>query len=210
MSRGSVELTNARKNEIIEACSLLYKEKNYNEITIKDIANATTLTRTALYKYYQTKEEIFLSLLQREYDNWNQELLNIIHSNTALEKKEIAHLLSVSLENRIQLLKLMSMNNFELEAQSRFECVVEYKKSLGYSMKLVRNILDKFCLEMSDNKKERFIYSFFPFTFGLYPYTVLNDKAKNAMDKAQIDFHYYSIYELSYNCIITLLNDETV
>jgi len=206
MSRGSIQLTNNRKNEIIDACSKLYKEKNYNEITIKDIANATTLTRTAIYKYYQTKEEIFLNLLKREYDNWNHELLDIIQNHETLTKKEIAHLISISLENRIQLLKLMSMNNFELEAQSRYEHVVEYKKSLGYSMKLIRNILDKFCLEMSDIQKERFIYAFFPFTFGLYPYTILNDKAKKAMAEAQIDFHYYSIYELSNHCIISLLN----
>lgn len=209
MSRGSIELTNNRKNEIIDACSLLYKEKNFNEITIKDIANATTLTRTAIYKYYQTKEEIFLSLLQREYDNWNEELTYILNNHHTLEKKDIAHLLSVSLEHRIQLLKLMSMNNFELEAQSRFENVVEYKKSLGYSMKLVKKILDQFCLDMDEDKKEKFIYAFFPFTFGLYPYTILNDKAKKAMAEAQIGFHYYSIYELSYNCILTLLN-ETV
>ena len=93
MSRGSVELTNTRKNEIIEACSKLYKEKNYNEITIKDIAHATTLTRTAIYKYYQTKEEIFLNLLKREYDNWNHELLDIIQNHETLTKKEIAHLI---------------------------------------------------------------------------------------------------------------------
>ena len=206
MSRGSVQLTEARKSEIIEACSRLYREKSVKEIKLQDIADATTLTRTALYKYYRTKEEIFLGLLQREYEKWNESLLAILNENDSLTKEELARAVSHSLEERIQLLKIMSMNNFELEEQSRFERVVEYKKALGDSMKIMRRILDKFCADLSEEQKEKFIYTFFPFTFGLYPYTNLNEKAVKAMEEADVGFHYYSIYQLSYDCITALLN----
>lgn len=205
MPRGSIQLTEARKKEIIDACSELYRRKSFKEIKLQDIADATTLTRTALYKYYQTKEEIFLGLLQREYEQWNMSLQSIINCYEELQAEELAEKISRTLEDRVQLLRLMSMNNFELEEQSRYERVVEYKRALGRSMQIMRNILDKFCSYMNAEKKEKFIYIFFPFTFGLYPYAVLNDKAVSAMDEAEIDFHYYSIYELSYNCLADLL-----
>ena len=45
MSRGSPQLTEARKEEIIAACAALYEEKGFRETTIKDIGKAITLTQ---------------------------------------------------------------------------------------------------------------------------------------------------------------------
>ena len=54
MSRGSPQLTEARKDEIIHACATLYETKGFKEITLKDIGAATTLTRTGIYLYFET------------------------------------------------------------------------------------------------------------------------------------------------------------
>ena len=70
MPKGSKELTVSRKEEIITACEELYKTMSFKEITIKEIGNATSFTLTSIYNYFQTKEEIFLALLQREYELW--------------------------------------------------------------------------------------------------------------------------------------------
>ena len=69
MPKGSPELTNARREEIINACEKLYQTMSFKEITIKEIGSATSFTRTSIYNYFQTKEEIFLALLMREYEN---------------------------------------------------------------------------------------------------------------------------------------------
>ena len=71
MPKGSKELTASRKEEIITACEELYKTMSFKKITIKEIGNATSFTRTSIYNYFQTKEEIFLALLQREYERWS-------------------------------------------------------------------------------------------------------------------------------------------
>ena len=39
MSKGSSELTNARKEEIVSACAKLYETMSFKEITIKEIGN---------------------------------------------------------------------------------------------------------------------------------------------------------------------------
>ena len=66
MPKGSEELTQARKKEIINACAKLYETRNFKDITLKDIGAETSFTRTLIYYYFHTKEEIFLALLQRE------------------------------------------------------------------------------------------------------------------------------------------------
>ena len=81
MPKGSPELTASRKEEIINACEKLYQTMSFKEITIRDIGAVTSFTRTSIYNYFQTKEEIFLALFEREYDRWNESLVAILENN---------------------------------------------------------------------------------------------------------------------------------
>ena len=119
MPKGSPELTQARREEIINACEKLYQTMSFKEITIKEIGNVTSFTRTSIYNYFQTKEEIFLALLQREYELWIADLKQILAENAALTKDGFADKLAHSLEKRSQLLKIMSMNHYDMETGSR-------------------------------------------------------------------------------------------
>ena len=205
MPKGSPELTAARKEEIINACEQLYQTMSFKEITLKEIGNVTSFTRTSIYNYFQTKEEIFLALFQREYDRWNEDLTNILKENEQLTKKELAELISHSLAGRQQLLKLLSMNIFDMEANSRQELLTAFKHSYGRSMQLISMVLQKFCPEMTVSDIQNFIYIFFPFMFGIYPYTEVTEKQRAAMKETGINYVYQSAYELIYSCLRRLL-----
>lgn len=205
MPKGSPELTAARKEEIINACEQLYQTMSFKDITLKEIGNVTSFTRTSIYNYFQTKEEIFLALFQREYDRWNEDLTNILNENEQLTKKELAELISNSLAGRQQLLKLLSMNIFDMETNSRQELLTAFKQSYGRSMQLISMVLQKFCPEMTVSDIQNFIYIFFPFMFGIYPYTEVTEKQRVAMKEAGINYVYQSTYELIYSCLRRLL-----
>lgn len=204
MPRGSAFLTAERRNEIIDACEQLYQTMNFKDITIIEIGKATSFTRTSIYNYFKTKEEIFLALLQREYELWIEEL-DKISAMENLSKANFAEELAKSLANRKQLLKLMSMNHFDMEANSRQENLIEFKRAYGNSLKVVGRCLDKCCKNLTVREKENFLYAFFPFVYGIYPYAVVTEKQKSAMEEADVNFIYHSIYELAYNCIVKLL-----
>ncbi len=208
MPKGSPELTAARKEEIINACEELYKTMSFKEITLKEIGAATSFTRTSIYNYFQTKEEIFLALFEREYNRWNESLTGIIENNDSLTKRELSEKIAVSLSEREQLLKLLSMNIYDMEANSRQELLVSFKKSYGMSINNISRLLEKFCSDMNESDIKNFIYMFFPFMFGIYPYTSVTDKQKKAMKEAEIDYVYQSVYELTYSCLCRLLKAE--
>ena len=86
MPKGSPELTNARKEEIINACKTLYRDISFKEITIKQIAEYTSFSRASIYNYFETKEEIFLAILQEEYELWVADLQDITDSNDSMTK----------------------------------------------------------------------------------------------------------------------------
>ena len=47
---------------------------SFRDITLKEIGQRTSFTRTSIYNYFQTREEIFLALTQREYEAWTADL----------------------------------------------------------------------------------------------------------------------------------------
>ncbi len=206
MPKGSPELTNARREEIIDACEELYKTMSFKEITIKEIGNVTSFTRTSIYNYFQTKEEIFLSLLKREYELWISYLRKEMEQNEQMSKDEFADMLARSLEERPQLLKIMSMNHYDMETGSRPEHLAEFKVVYGESLRTVMAGLDKYFPDMTDSEKQNFIYIFFPFMFGIYPYTFVTEKQRTAMEEAKVNYVFMTIYEITYSCVRRLLN----
>ena len=205
MPKGSEELTATRKEEIIDACGSLYQTMSFKEITMKEIGSATSFTRTSIYNYFRTKEEIFLALLQREYESWIDNLKQIQRSHERMTAAEFADALAKSLEERATLLKIMSMNHYDMEGNSRIERLIEFKVVYGRSLAEMRNCLDKFFPNMSVGDKQDFIFSFFPFMFGIYPYTVVTDKQREAMEKAHVNYVYMTIYEITYAEVKKLL-----
>ncbi len=206
MPKGSPELTNARKEEIINACEKLYQTLSFKEITIKEIGNATSFTRTSIYNYFQTKEEIFLSLLKREYELWIASLKQTMSKHETMAKDEFTDMLARSLEERPQLLKILSMNHYDMETGSRPEHLAEFKVVYGESLRTVMSGLNKYFPDMSVSEKQNFIYTFFPFMFGIYPYTFVTEKQRTAMEEANVSYVFMTIYEITYNCVRTLLN----
>src|SRR5699024_5687882 len=144
MPKGSEELTNARKEEIVNACASLYETMGFKDITIRDIGAKTSFTRTSVYNYFQTKEEIFLALLQREHEAWTADLETIASEHDELTVDEFADELARTLEKRGCMLKLMSMNLYDMEGNSRIENLVAFKVAYADALKSVSGCLEKF------------------------------------------------------------------
>ena len=207
MKKGTPEQIAQKREEIINACEQLYRTMSFREITLKEIGSITSFSRPTIYNYFETKEEIFLALFKREYDRWNEQLAAIHDHNEQLTKAQLAEQIAQSLAERQQLLKLLSMNNFDMEANSRQEMLASFKQSYGESLHRMRMLLEKFCPDMSVRDIQNFIYTFFPFMFGIYPYTAVTEKQKAAMEEAGINYVYHTVYELTYGCMIRLLGE---
>ena len=197
MPRGSEKLTMERKNEIIQACASLYETMGFKDITIRDIGERTSFTRTSIYNYFQTKEEIFLALLQREYEMWTKDLRALAEKEESLSVSVFASMLADTLEKRKCMLKLMSMNLYDMEGNSRLENLVDFKRAYAGALGAVTRCLEKAFPHLTVDETQSFLYAFFPFLFGVYPYTSHTEKQLAAMKAAQVAYTPASIYELT-------------
>lgn len=207
MPKGSEKLTEARKEEIVNACEHLYKTMSFKDITIKEIGAYTSFTRTSIYNYFQTKEEIFLALLQREYEKLIGSLNDLIAKNDSLSHEEFASSLARIFEERRLLLKLMTMNNFDMEQNSRLERLAEFKQAYGNSIRTLDKCFAKFT-DFTATEREEILYILLPFVYGIYPYAEVTEKQRIAMAQSNVPFIYHSIYDLVYNCLNNLLCDK--
>lgn len=205
MPKGSEQLIRARKEEIIDACASLYEAMGFKDITIRDIGEKTSFTRTSIYNYFQTKEEIFLGLLQREYEAWTCDLKAIVRDHETMSPDQFAEAIAHTLEKRGCMLKLLSMNLYDMEGNSRIENLVDFKRVYADSMKALTSCLEKFFPYMTETDVQEFLYAVYPFLFGIYPYTTATEKQKQAMDLAHIKYVNYSIYEITVSFISKII-----
>ena len=204
MPKGSPELTKSRRDEIIEASIRLYDERIFKDITIKDIAERITFTRSNIYNYFQTKEEIFLAIFEEEYRKWNCDLEKIANDSIT-DKKTLADLLAKSLEKRKLMLKLLAVNLYDLEENCKMECLVSFKKEYAKSRELTAKILKNYAPYYSEDETQELMLTLLQFLHGVYPYSFATEKQNEAMDKAGIIRKKTTIYDLAYAGIKRIL-----
>ena len=196
MPKGSPDLAVARREEILSACAKLYESRLFRDITIRDIGDATSFGRTSIYNYFQTKEEIFLALLQQESGAWIDDLRALAAAEGARGAEALAAGLAETLSHRELLLKLLTVNLSEMEESCRDERLADFKRTFAAAFGAVDRCFVAYCPRMDGPARKRALYAFFPFLYGVYPYTVSSEKQRRAIETAQIDFQTHSAYDL--------------
>ena len=204
MIKGTPELIAGRREEIINACEKLYQTMSFKEITLKEIGNELPFSRPTIYNYFETKEEIFLALFRREYERWIVDLEAIYSNNDSLTKEALASKIARSLADRPLLLKLIAMNIYDMEANSRIEQLTELKRTYRRLIETFEGLFAKFLAGMSKRETKTRLYMFFSFVFGVYPMTNATEKQREAMKIAEIGFEQIDAYDLTKDFLLKL------
>ncbi|MCR4615396.1 MAG: TetR/AcrR family transcriptional regulator [Clostridiales bacterium] len=195
MFKGTPELIAERREEIINACEKLYQTMSFKEITLKEIGNEVPFSRPTIYNYFETKEEIFLALFEREYRTWTKDLENI--GKKEIDASKLAEAAARSLEKRALMLRLLSVNLYDMEENSRIERLVEFKKAYCASVAAFDALLQKALPGQNEEERRETLIAAFEFIHGVYPYAHATKKQIEAMKAAGVRYDKKSIYELS-------------
>lgn len=207
MSRGSPKLTDSRKEEILNAFDKLFQVKSFRNISMRDIEQEISMTRSSIYNYFKTKEEILLGLTCRELTVWVENLRKIENSETMTAEK-FSSAMADLLEQSKQMLKLISWNHTELEENSRPERIAEIQVLMYEAIVIFLSCLNKFFPSMSDTKKRRFQVSFFSFMYGLDSFVMINEKQIEAMQISEIPYYPSKVRETVYDFIMQFLKED--
>ncbi|WP_298309946.1 TetR/AcrR family transcriptional regulator [uncultured Aquimarina sp.] len=101
----------SRKQEIVNAAAILFKEKGYSAVTMRDLATAMGIKAASLYNHIQSKQEILSTIIIELAEEFTNGMNQIVNSDTSsIEKLEniISLHIDVTLRNADG---LASLNN---------------------------------------------------------------------------------------------------
>ncbi|SET79535.1 transcriptional regulator, TetR family [Natronincola peptidivorans] len=134
-----------RQEDILNTAEKLFLDCDYKDITMSKIAKNTGLAKGTLFLYFQTKEDLFLSLTERYISHWSQEIQmkisNSISNRKSLSINEFVNLLMNSIDN-IVLVKLFSILDDTLEQNIDFNRSVQFKTFLKNEMCQIGKLIE--------------------------------------------------------------------
>ena len=81
----NVKTKDSTKHQILDAAMHVFVKSGYSKTTMDDIVNRSGLSKGAIYHYYGSKKELFLSLI----DHWeNYFFTNIINKDLSLSSSD--------------------------------------------------------------------------------------------------------------------------
>ncbi len=183
------EQIETRQADIIAACNKLFEQGGYQNVNIKAISEMTTITRSSIYTYYKTKDEIILDLLLNELFDWQKQLIQWTEKKAPMNKSVFCKEFTSILLKNDRMLKHYCLLYTFLELNCRIENLVSFKKNAVPIMETLVKILitnfPEFTLEQATQITEEII----SYVLGLYPSTHLTLKQKKALELSGTGYH---------------------
>jgi len=117
-----------RRQDILKAAARLFEEKGLEKASLSKIACAAGISKAGVYRYFESREAIFLQLLGESFAEWAGELELLLAPLAGCDDPEaVAACVAKSLVERPQLGALSSATATILEHNVSEEGVIEFK-----------------------------------------------------------------------------------
>lgn len=158
------------------AMDALYLKKELRSIYLKDVTEMTRISRTAIYSYYRSKEEILLDSLYNHFVELDDGLERLV--GKGLSKEGIISSIAGLLEENVIILKIMSCDLEDIERSSSLENLVVLKGELKRFQTAFRSLARE-CGREKD--ADILAASFITMMYGYYPIAYPIDVQREAM-----------------------------
>ena len=183
------EQKEVRYAEIIAAAKRLFDGMGYDEITLASIAKEAEFTRSNLYKYYKTKDEIFLEIIIGYMAAWREDLQQSFQGKE-FSINEFAHIMARSYREHEKLLDSLTVLFVFIEKNVSLENLTEFKRGLKQEMEALVEMLCQAMPALSPQQALEFIIMQVAAANGLYPMTTLTEKQQQAANDSGLgDLH---------------------
>lgn len=178
-----------RNKELIKVCIKLYNQENFDDITISKITKEAGWTRSNFYKYYKSKEEVFLDVIIYLFDDWLKTVEKNLSKETNMTAYSFSKLWLNSYEKNNCFTKLISLSSSLIEDHCSLKKVIDFKKSHLDKMGVVAQLLkDKTNAE--DKNIEKFIIIQSSIIQGGYHFFQVSDLKKTVLKNLESTFEH--------------------
>jgi len=123
----SAEAKQAREAAILDAARTLGRSRGVRDVTLTDIAAAVGMHKSALLRYFETREQIFLKLTAEGWQEWSAHLRAELETRSHTTAQEVAALIAAGLAARPLFCDLLAQAPMNLERNVSAETVRSFK-----------------------------------------------------------------------------------
>jgi AcrR family transcriptional regulator len=124
----SAEAKHQREQAILDAAARLGTERGIRTVTLTDIAQAVGLHKSAMLRYFETREQIFLKLTAAGWRDWSAALRqDLSHLRPGVSAETVAKAFAESLVARPMFCDLLAQAPLNLERNVSLDSVRSFK-----------------------------------------------------------------------------------
>ena len=172
--------------EIVAATERLYEKYCFEDITFVLIAEEADFTRSNLYKYFSSKEEIFLEFLRQDIEKWRKNLVTKFKSDKDYFVTDFVEIWVNTLVKHKRLLELIAILFSFLEKNTTVESLIEFKLSIKNDLEQLIGLICRIFPDLTEQKAADFVYLQFASAVGLYQMTDHSENQLKAMEHPEL------------------------
>ncbi|MEU9991453.1 TetR family transcriptional regulator [Streptomyces sp. NPDC048045] len=133
----SAEAKQVREQAILDAARTLGHQRGVRDVTLTDIAAAVGMHKSALLRYFETREQIFLELTAEGWRQWSADLRADLGHRVQATPAEIAGAVAATLAARPMFCDLLAQAPLNLERNVSIESVRSFKLVTLHEIELI-------------------------------------------------------------------------
>ena len=159
-----------RQEAILEAALVLFQKKGLENVTLADIAEKVDTVKSNIYRYFDSREHIYLRVLQRQAAEWEK---RVIPALEALKRKgtaaKVAEVLTRSFIQSVEYSTLITVINTVLEKALSPELVIDFRAAFFERRKRLAQALAAALPGADDEEVFPLTLHIFTHVAGLWP-----------------------------------------
>jgi AcrR family transcriptional regulator len=175
-----------REGQILSAAEELYLSESYEKVTMQKIARKVGCSQSNMYRYFKTKEEIFLSFFIDDVELWAQETERRFTEPLSVEA--FAREWTDMMRGQERLIKLNSLLYMTLERNSSREVYAHTKKALMEKLTTMTTALSRALLPLSTEEVFSLLMFMGTFAAGAWPSTQYSVMQKEVLKELELDY----------------------
>ena len=158
-----------RRREILTAADRLFNEGCLEDVTFSRIAFFNATASTAIYTYYQTREEVLLDLLSAKFKEFYESIDQLFPPGKLFTRDEFCRRVAHHFIEHKATLRLFSLRHTVLEENVRYENLVAFNRIMLQVFPTVKHILRRQCPASSDETFDTLTFTLIPYFASIYP-----------------------------------------
>ena len=184
------------KQEIMNTALIVFAEKGYDSTILKDISDRLYVTKSALYKHYESKEALWDALIDHAEQYYSENFGNTesivvpdsLDKLTELSLRQLWFTMHDEMVRRVR--KLLTMEQFRNEPMKALAIKHFYSDIVSIYTTIFRGMAERDLIQMDDPELLAFEYTA-PISVLLQVYDREPDRESEIHQKIQEHIHYF-------------------